>query len=147
MSLDINFTYKIDSCGDLYINYVDISDIWHDNKVDSHLNITHNLGEMAAHVVASKLLPSLTLYDVLWRPYRIYKIEEDTKEAYSFMPIAKDLKEFLTILTDELIDNQDKYEKYNPDNDWGNYEGLVEFCQKYLKCIERYPNADIEVSR
>ncbi len=146
MSLDINFTYKIDSHGDLDIDYVDISNTWHYNRVDSHLNITHNLGDMASYV-KSELFPSLTLYDVLWRPYRIYKIEEDTDEAYSFMPIAKDLKEFLKILTDELVNNQEKYEKYNPDNGWGHYEGLVRFCQKYLRCIERYPNAHIEVSR
>ncbi len=143
MSLDINFMYPIDTYGDTDREYVDISDIWHDEQIDCHLNITHNVGEMASHVVND----NHTLYDLLWRPYRLYNIEEDSDESYSFMPKASELETAIEVCIDKMIENKEDLLQYNPHNGWGSYDSLLAFAKKYLRCIKRYPNAMIEVSR
>ena len=143
MSLNINFTYPIETFGDIDIQYVDIEDTWHENQVNTHLNITHNLGEMASHVKPG----IFTLYDVLWRPYRMYNIEDDTEKSYRFRIKASELEEILEVCIEQLITDKKRLLKYEPDNGWGTYTGLLEFCKKYLRGIKRYPNAKIETSR
>ena len=108
-------------------------------------NITHNLTGMAN---------ACGLYEPLWRPHLLksnwiatenydeeYKFETDNpSEAWE---IITKLKEGI----EELKSNPEKYKKYNPDNGWGNYEGLLKFAEEYLKACENYPNAIIGVSR
>jgi len=129
--------------GDMSEDFCSTEDIWHDEQVDVNLNITHNLGEMAGHVTVE----DTDLYNVLWRPYRLYNIEDNTDESYSFMAKASELESILFLGLKELKSNPEKYKAFNPDNGWGDYEGLVKFCEKYLVAINRYPNARIEVSR
>ena len=147
MSLDISFMYPIDTYKDTDIEYIDIDKVWHDNEVDSHLNITHNLGEMASYVKSGELITSPTLYDLLWRPYRLYNIEEDSNESYNFMPKASELETAIEVALQNLIDNKRNLVKYESSNGWGTYAGLLEFTKKYLRCIKRYPNAKIYISR
>jgi len=41
----------------------------------------------------------------------------------------------------------ERYKKFNPENGWGSYDGLVKFVENYLNACYEYPDADVEVSR
>lgn len=91
-----------------------------------HSNITHNMGHMATEA---------QIYDVLWRPDEIglTKAHEIVSQLWQGLQ--------------ELRNRPDVYKKYNPENNWGSYESLVEFVQEYLIACIVYPDAKIEVSR
>ena len=89
-------------------------------------NITHNLTDMASEA---------GIYKHLWRPDEI----NITKANQLILP----LREGLALLKSD----PERFMKYNPDNGWGNYDGLVRFVKKYLSACEEYPDADISVSR
>ncbi len=89
-------------------------------------NITHNLGEMANRV---------GVYYAMWRPE-----EKGWKTAKDITPtLEKGLK--------KLKGRPGSYKKYNPDNGWGDYDGLVEFLESYLEACKKYPSALLEISR
>lgn len=89
-------------------------------------NITHNLGKMASEA---------GIYQHLWRPEElgIHK--------------AKDLIEPLTEGLTLLRSDPARFKAFNPENGWGNYEGLVEFVDKYLNACIEFPNADVRIWR
>jgi hypothetical protein len=89
-------------------------------------NITHNLGKMANEA---------GIYQALWRPEEI-----DAEKAL-------DITDILESGLCELIENPEKYKRFNPENGWGNYDGLVQFVTKYLTACKEYPEATITVSR
>lgn len=89
-------------------------------------NITHNLGVMAKEA---------GLYKALWRP-------EDLDVYY-----AEDLIDTLTDGLQQLKAQPEYYKQFNPENGWGNYEGLVEFVEEYLKWCIMFPECIIKVSR
>ncbi len=89
-------------------------------------NITHNLGAMAAEA---------GLYKALWRP------DENG------MPKARDLIEPLRIGLSALRAEPARFKAFNPENGWGDYDGLVRFVSAYLAACEEYPDADVRVSR
>jgi hypothetical protein len=89
-------------------------------------NITHNLNRMA--YIAG-------IYYALWRPDKIH------------IQKAQQLIEPLRAGLRELRSEPAIYEKYNPSNGWGSYEGLVHFVEKYLAACEQYPHAWVHVSR
>ena len=89
-------------------------------------NITHNLNTMAE---------AADLYTHLWRPEEI----GITK--------AGELIHRLKLGIQELTSKPDHYKTYNPDNGWGDYDGLVTFVEKYLQACIKYPDATISVSR
>jgi len=66
-------------------------------------NITHNLNQIAN--VAG-------IYKYIWRPEEIG------------IKTAKELIEPLTSGLNELLSNPEKHKQFNPENGWGNYEGL-----------------------
>lgn len=89
------------------------------------LNITHNLNKMA---------DAAGIYKHIWRT-------EDlgiTKAGQLIEPLRKGLS--------QLQENPEKYKKYNPENGWGDYYGLVEFVRLYLEACEASPDADVRVS-
>jgi len=89
-------------------------------------NITHNLNVMADKV---------GLYEYLWHPERF-----NIKSARLLIkPLKKGLR--------RLKANPEKYKKFNPENGWGDYEGLVRFVGDYLDACCRHTNADVSVSR
>lgn len=94
-------------------------------------NITHNLGEMADQVK----IDDHTLYQYLWRPEEIGVFQ------------AKQLIEPLSRAWVSMLSDREKLEEFNPENGWGDYEGLVNFVEEYLKAAVEYPDATIEVSR
>ena len=96
------------------------------------LNITHNLGKMAAEV---KLSNGKTLYDVLWRP-----------EEQNYFT-AEDISELLDEGWNILLSDPEKYKKFNPENGWGDYDGLCNFVYSYRNACWDTPNAELSVSR
>jgi hypothetical protein len=102
-----------------------VSDEKETNEVFDY-NITHNLGEMAS---------AAELYYPLWRPEEI----NITKASQLIVLLTKGLQ--------SLLDKPDYYKTFNPENGWGNYEGLVEFVKSYLKACIDYPDAVVSVDR
>jgi hypothetical protein len=91
-------------------------------------NITHNLGKMADEA---------GLYLPLWRP------EEMDPPA----KLARDLVEPLRAGLAVLEGDPDHFRTFNPENGWGDYEGLVRFTRKYLTACEEWPDAEVYASR
>jgi hypothetical protein len=89
-------------------------------------NITHNLYKMAE---------AAGIDAHLWRPDEI-KITK-----------AKELIEPLRQGLHNLKSEPERYKKFNPENGWGSYDGLVKFVENYLNACYEYPDADVEVSR
>lgn len=101
-----------------------------DSSVESYCvfdsNITHNLAEMADEA---------GIYKALWRPEEVG------------ITHAHQLIEPLTGGLALLETNREEYEKYNPPNGWGNYDGLVTFTRQYLEAAKENPDAEVRVSR
>jgi hypothetical protein len=95
-------------------------------------NITHNLSKMASEV---KLSNGLSLYDVLWRP--------DEHE----LELAEDIAELLDEGWNILLSEPDRFKQLNPENGWGNYDGLCKFVYEYRNACWNEPDATIEVCR
>ena len=95
-------------------------------------NITHNLSKMASEV---KLSNGLSLYDVLWRP--------DEHE----LELAEDIAELLDEGWNILLSEPNRFKQLNPENGWGNYDGLCKFVYEYRNACWNEPNATIEVCR
>ena len=89
-------------------------------------NITHNLGRMAK---------AAGLYDALWCP-------EDKG-----WKLAKDIIPALSVGLSQLKAKPDYYKEFNPPNGWGDYDGLVDFTEAYLKACQDNPDIVIEVSK
>lgn len=89
-------------------------------------NITHNLNRMAQ---------AAGIYQHLWRPKEL----GITTASQLIIPLGIGLK--------ELQDNPEKYKSFNPENKWGDYNGLVKFVTEYLQACIDNPDATIEVSR
>ena len=96
------------------------------------MNITHNLGKMAAAV---KLSNGKTLYDVLWRP-----------DEHGYFN-AEDISELLDEGWNILLAFPEKYKACNPENGWGEYDGLVNFVYQYRNACWENPEAELRVSR
>lgn len=46
---------------------------------------------------------------------------------------------------DDLIENKEEYEKLNPENGWGSYEGLLKSLKNLrIACLEN-PNGKVEI--
>ena len=95
-------------------------------------NITHNLGAMAKEVNLSN---GMTLYQVLWRP--------EEKGLY----FAREISELLDEGWNLLMADPVKYKKFNPENGWGSYEGLVNFVYEYRNACWDTPDAELRASR
>ena len=89
-------------------------------------NITHNLNKMAA---------AANIYTELWRPGEL---------GYTK---AKQLIQPLQIGYELLLADPAFFKIFNPENGWGNYEGLVKFVKEYLQACKDNPDADIRISR
>ena len=97
-------------------------------------NITHNLGKMAREV---KLSDGNTLYTILWRP-------DECIPAYTkASEIAGLLHEGWNI----LLASPEEYKRYNPENGWGSYDGLVDFVYRYRNACWDNPEAELRISR
>ena len=89
-------------------------------------NITHNLGKMAAEA---------GIYEALWRPEEIN------------VTTAEQLVPLLETGLETLRADPERFKKFNPENGWGDYEGLVNFVETYLEACKENPDAEVNVSR
>lgn len=135
---------------------VTMADSEESNEVYS-ANITHNLGRMAAEA---------GIYEALWRPGELLdpdkaaRIREQEKahnyhgaggvfEIERSLPAVhgRDLIQPLRDGLEKLRARPEHFEQFNPENGWGDYDGLVQFTERYLAACEEYPDADVRVSR
>ena len=89
-------------------------------------NITHNLNTMA---------DKAGIYYAMWRPEE----KEWTKAGH----LIEALEAGLT----DLKARPEYYDEFNPANGWGDYDGMVEFVEKYLEACKKYPSTKVSVSR
>jgi hypothetical protein len=47
----------------------------------------------------------------------------------------------------KLICFPEEYKRYNPENGWGEYDGLVNFVREYYNACLVNPDAELRVSR
>lgn len=85
-------------------------------------NITHNLGKMAAEA---------GIYEAMWHPDRINA------------KVAADIVEILRSGVAALASQPARFQAFNPENGWGNYEGLLRVARAYLEACEKHPDAEI----
>lgn len=109
-------------------------------------NITHNLTTMADEA---------GLYNALWRPHRLkeeYNIPEgDYSDEHEFesncFVQAKEITPILEKGLKKLKASPQHYKQFNPGNGWGDYDGLVNFTEKYLMACIKYPKAQVKTDR
>lgn len=120
-------------------------------------NITHNLGKMAAEA---------GIYLALWRPGEMldpsahskitgqsaignYHGEGGVFELENLLPVphARDLIEPLRAGLALLRAEPERFKCFNPENGWGDYDGLVRFVERYLAACEASPDAEVRISR
>lgn len=89
-------------------------------------NVTHNLGKMATEA---------GIYQHLWRP--------DELGITKAGQLIKPLQEGLALLKSD----PKRFNKLNPENGWGTYDGLVKFVEEYLNACGENPEADVSVWR
>ncbi|WP_080437023.1 hypothetical protein [Burkholderia ubonensis] len=104
---------------DVYLNDADGNEVY-------SANITHNLNKMAN---------AAGIYKHLWRPEEI-----DIKHA----------RDLVVPLTDGLMDMLRRpvhYQRFNPENGWGSYDGFIPWLVEYIKACAANPNATVSVWR
>ena len=103
-----------------------INEITYKDNIYFHLNITHNLTEMADKCcVPLDNNNSVSLYQLMWHP-------EDT------LGIITPTMDYVTELMScykMLAENPDLFKRYNPDNGWGTYEQLLHKVKKYIEAL------------
>lgn len=101
-----------------------------DEEGDTHevysTNITHNLNTMAGKA---------GIYQHLWRPDEVG------------IDRAGQLIEPLRAGLELLRSDPERFKVFNPENGWGDYDGLVAFVAEYIGACERWPDAAVGVSR
>jgi hypothetical protein len=98
-------------------------------------NITHNLGKMAEEVKINYMAGTISLYTILWRPEEL----QFTK--------AREIADFLDEGFNILLSDPEHFKKFDPENGWGNYDGLVNFVYNYRNACWDNPDAELSVSR
>lgn len=89
-------------------------------------NYTHNCNTMAEEA---------GIYQCVWRPDQ----NGITKASQLIGPLRKGI---------ELMKSDPaRFTKHNLSNGWGSYETFVPWLQKYLEACEKYPDAEVTVSR
>ena len=110
---------KFPGCEPIVATHEDSGDIF-------HANITHNLGRMAEQA---------GIYMAMWRPDEIG------------VEIAAQIIEPLEKGLELLRSNPDRFKAFNPENGWGDYDGLVQFAEEYLEACRHFPDARVYASR
>ena len=96
-----------------------------DIKMDSHLQITHNLNRILLEL--DKIKGGETCYyKLIWRPDEIYNCENGRVTV-------KDVLCHLPDLLQDLMYHQDKLEQYLPENGYGSFDWLYSFLCDYMK--------------
>lgn len=129
-------------------NPEDIEETSYEDHIYFHINITHNLTNMASQCKTMGLCINynpdkkdiLTLYDLLWHPKDNLNIEVPTLEY---------LTDIITCYK-KLLECPEYFKKYNPENGWGTYEQLVKRTKEYIialtKISDNFKNYKIKAS-
>lgn len=91
-----------------------------------HANITHNLGMMAE---------AAGIYRCLWEP------DENG------IQVGSEMIGFLEAGLALLRAEPERFKKFNPENGWGDYDGLVRFADNVLVACREHPAAQVRVWR
>ena len=97
-----------------------------------HMNLTHNLVEMASQcrVIGTCNYGSesavVTLHDLLWHP------EDNLKVKTPTLDYLEDVMQCYK----HLLENPEVYRQYNPANGWGSYEGLIRNTKKFIVALQ-----------
>lgn len=86
-----------------------------------HINLTHNLTDMADECNTEYKGKKTTLYNLLWHP----------EELGVTTPDMQYVKALLNCYT-QLRQDPDKFKQFNPSNGWGTYEQLVAATRRYI---------------
>lgn len=99
-------------------------------------NITHNMGQMASHILI-KNCDAVTLYELVWRG-----------EEHNIMT-AKDMSKVLidNDVISKMIEDEERLKVFNPKNGWGDYDTFLSFIKELFMACVSYPSATIEYSR
>ena len=89
-------------------------------------NMTHNLNKIAIEA---------GVYECIWRP-------EEIGVKY-----ARDNISNLRFALGIFYSKYDELKKLNPENGWGNIDGLIEVTQGFFDACNEYPDAIIECDR
>lgn len=89
-------------------------------------NITHNLTRMA---------DAAGIYQHLWRPEEL----GISKAGELIEPLQQGLQ--------LLVSDPARFKKFDPENGWGDYHGLVRFVTNYLEACRKAPDSDISTCR
>ncbi len=125
MSLDITMYFDVDTGG-----------VEHKCEI-AEFNITHNLTEMA---------DKCGLYNPMWRPYRLYNIKDEEENKFLYAE-AGELYDAIMAGIKNLESDPEKFKKFNPENGWGSYEGLLRVAKRFADACRDYPKAKVEVWR
>lgn len=113
------------------INPNDIKENTYESDTYFHLNLTHNLTEMA---IKCKIIGQCTpktqdifvnLYDLLWHP------EDNLGISIPNMDYLEDVMECYR----KLLEKKDFFKKFNPSNGWGTYEQLLRRTKEYINAL------------
>lgn len=132
-----------------------------------HMNLTHNLTEMASHVPIGDTDGHLTLpqdferdkpdfqprplsaYNLLWHPETNPLLEQTVLHCkdeadgdewdLDVTRITPELLRQVLTVQHYIANHRDELSQYNPDNGWGNYDQLNERTRDLLVCLLGIP--------
>ncbi len=141
---------------------------YEDNEL-FHMNLTHNLTEMASHVPIAgtdgvMTLPRdferdkpdfkpklLSAYNLLWHPETnpllandtIHRVDDDGYEwDMEVTRIDAELVRQVMAVQHYIANNREELERYNPDNGWGNYDHLMKATTNLLIALLDIPASE-----
>lgn len=97
-------------------------------------NITHNLTQMA---------DAAGIYEAMWRPDEFVGRHDPAQKVVR----AGELIEALRTGLARLKLDPDRYREHDAGNGWGTVDQFIPFVAEYLEACERWPDAEVRVSR
>lgn len=111
----------------------EIEELWYETEEIYSGNITHNLGEMANHVICNG--GENNLYHLLWRP-----------EEHDFCKVTERYRVMIAECLAYMLTHRAELEKFNPSNGWGSYDSLLDFVISLSKELSNWDGEeDVEI--
>ena len=124
---------SLEEANKLYPN-ANVEEVTSEDNIYWHCNITHNLGAMADHCYCY-CPDKISLYSILWRPEETTLLTVSGKLTPSYVKA-------LSICLEDLKEHRKYYEKFNPENGWGNYDTLYNFVDSLMTSLISINNND-----
>ena len=119
---------------------------WEDDEL-LHVNLTHNLTEMAQHVPVFGT--DYTAYDLLWHPENIKELPKETitheDEGWEEERITLTAlyRRWFFDASFYISEHRKELERFNPENGWGSYDGLLAKTTEICHCLLNIPNEEL----